>query len=120
MLSAVALLVIFQPEIRRALAELGSQPLFTAPPESRSFVDGIVEAVQLLAERRIGALIAIERTISTKAIQDTGIKLDARVNAALDTVLDFARASDTDLRTAAYAVALNRLHNATVMRGVYP
>lgn len=46
--------------------------------------------------------------------------IDARVNAALDTVLDFARASDTDLRTAAYAVALGRLHNATVMRGVYP
>jgi diadenylate cyclase len=80
---AVALLVIFQPEIRRALAELGSQPLFTPPPESRNFVDGIVEAVLLLAERRIGALIAIERTISTKAIQDTGVKLDARVNADL-------------------------------------
>lgn len=46
--------------------------------------------------------------------------IDARVNAALDTVLDFARASGTDLRTAAYAVALGRLHNATVMRGVYP
>lgn len=46
--------------------------------------------------------------------------IDARVNAALDTVLAFARASDTDLRTAAYAVALGRLHNATVMRGVYP
>jgi diadenylate cyclase len=37
----------------------------------------------MLAERRIGALIAIERTISTKAIQDTGVKLDARVNAEL-------------------------------------
>ena len=46
--------------------------------------------------------------------------IDARVNAALDTVLDFARASGTDLRTAAYAVALGRLHSATVMRGVYP
>lgn len=80
---ALALLVIFQPEIRRALAELGSQPLFTPPPESRNFVDGIVEAVLLLAERRIGALVAIERTMSTKAIQDTGTKLDARVNAEL-------------------------------------
>ena len=46
--------------------------------------------------------------------------IDARVNAALDTVLAFAQGSGTDLRTAAYAVALNRLHDATVMRGVYP
>jgi len=80
---ALALLVIFQPEIRRALAEIGRQPFLAAPTESRDYVDGIVEAVVLLAERRIGALIAIERTESTKAIQDTGVKLDARVNADL-------------------------------------
>jgi diadenylate cyclase len=80
---AVAMLVIFQPEIRRALAELGRQPLFAAPVESRGLVDSIVEAVMLLAERRIGSLIAIERTESTRAIQDTGVKLDARVNSDL-------------------------------------
>ena len=80
---AVALLVIFQPEIRRALAELGRQHLFNPPLESRNFVDSVVEAVMLLAERRIGALIAIERTMSTAAIQETGVKQDARVNAEL-------------------------------------
>ncbi len=80
---ALALLVIFQPEIRRALAEIGRQPFLAAPVESRDYVDSIIEAVMLLAERRIGALIAIERTESTKAIQDTGVKLDARVNADL-------------------------------------
>lgn len=46
--------------------------------------------------------------------------IDARVLAALDSVTTFAQRSGTDLRTAAYAVALGRLHNATVMRGVYP
>jgi diadenylate cyclase len=80
---AMALLIIFQPEIRRALAEIGRQPFLAAPVESRGYVDSIVEAVMLLAERRIGALIAIERSDSTKAIQDTGVKLDARVNADL-------------------------------------
>ncbi len=80
---AVAVLIIFQPEIRRALAELGRQPLFATPVESRGLVDSIVEAVMLLAERRIGALIAIERTENTRAIQDTGVKLDARVNSDL-------------------------------------
>ncbi len=80
---ALAMLVIFQPEIRRALAELGRQPLFAAPVESRGLVDSIVEAVMLLAKRRIGSRIAIERTESTRAIQDTGVKLDARVNSDL-------------------------------------
>ncbi|GGL74296.1 glutamate dehydrogenase [Deinococcus aerolatus] len=46
--------------------------------------------------------------------------IDERVDAAVDTVMEFMRAHGLDLRTAAYAVALNRLHNATVMRGVYP
>lgn len=80
---ALALLVIFQPEIRRALAEIGRQTFLNTPVESRDYIDSIIEAVMLLAERRIGALIAIERTESTKAIQDTGVKLDAKVNADL-------------------------------------
>jgi diadenylate cyclase len=76
---AVALLVIFQPEIRRALAELGRQPVFSVPVETRSAVDHIAQAVELLAEHRIGALIAVEREIGTRAIQETGVKVDARV-----------------------------------------
>ena len=103
---AVALLVIFQPEIRRALAELGSQPLFTPPAESRGFVDSIVEAVMLLAERRIGALIAIERTMSTKAIQDTGVKIDARVNTELLASVFFPH---TPLHDGGVIISANRI-----------
>lgn len=80
---AVALLIIFQPEIRRALAEIGRTPFLGPQVDSRGYVDSIIEAVMLLAERRIGALIAIERTESTKAIQETGVQLDAKVNADL-------------------------------------
>lgn len=76
---AVALLVIFHPEIRRALAELGRQPVFVVPSERRSVIDHVVQAVTLLAEHRVGALIAVEREIGTRAVQETGIKLDARV-----------------------------------------
>jgi len=75
----VALLVIFQPEIRRALAELGKQPVFIVSAEKRTAIDHIVQAVEILAEHRIGALIAIEREIGTRAIQETGTRLDARV-----------------------------------------
>ena len=76
---AVALLVIFQPELRRALAELGKQPVFTGSAEKRSVIDHIVQAVEVLAEHRVGALIAIEREIGTRGIQETGTRLDARV-----------------------------------------
>lgn len=46
--------------------------------------------------------------------------IDLRVNAAVDSVTAFMRTREVDMRTAAYALALNRLHEAAVMRGVYP
>jgi diadenylate cyclase len=76
----VALLIIFQPEIRRALAELGRQPAFSASVAQRSAVDNVVQTVIMLAEHRIGALIAVEREIGTRAIQETGIKLDVKLH----------------------------------------
>jgi diadenylate cyclase len=72
-----ALLIIFQPEIRRALAELGRKPVFNVSVEERTAVEGVVEATMMLAEHRVGALIAIEREIGTRGIQETGVKLDA-------------------------------------------
>lgn len=103
---ALALLVIFQPEIRRALAEIGRQPFLTSPVESRDYVDSIIEAVMLLAERRLGALIAIERSESTRAIQDTGVKLDARVNADLLATLFFPH---TPLHDGGVIISGNRI-----------
>ncbi len=103
---AVALLVIFQPEIRRALAELGRQQMFSPPAESRGYVDSIVEAVMLLAERRIGALIAIERQASTRAIQETGVRQDARVNSDLLATIFFPH---TPLHDGGVIISGNRI-----------
>jgi diadenylate cyclase len=80
---AIGLLIIFQPEIRRALAELGKQHVFTVSDTKRNVVDQIVQAATSLAERRIGALVAIEREIGTRAVQETGVKLDSKVVAGL-------------------------------------
>ncbi|HEY8240059.1 MAG TPA: diadenylate cyclase CdaA, partial [Kiritimatiellia bacterium] len=79
---AVALLIIFQPEIRRALAELGKQHMFSSEAE-RPVVDNIVKTVTALAERKIGALIALEREVTTKAIQETGTPIDSLVTPEL-------------------------------------
>jgi diadenylate cyclase len=78
-----ALLIIFQPEIRRALAELGKQPVLSLAAEKITVVDHIVTAVRILAEHRVGALIAVEREIGTRAVQETGVRLEASVTPEL-------------------------------------
>ena len=78
-----ALIVIFQPEIRRALARLGSQGNFIGTKSRRALADPIADAVLLMASRKIGALIAIERQVGTKVIQDTGVPLNSNVTSEL-------------------------------------
>ena len=78
----VAFIVIFQPEIRRALAELGKRPLASTSRET-GIIDELVKGILRLAEDKIGALIAIEREIATKSVQETGTRLDAFVTAEL-------------------------------------
>jgi len=80
---AVAFVVIFQPEIRRALAELGKQSVFNSRAAQRGVVDEIVKAVDLLTERKVGALIAIEREIGTRHIQESGTAINAEVSPEL-------------------------------------
>ena len=80
---AVALLIIFQPEIRRALAEVGRQHMFAAAREPRDLIDDVIQAVMLLAGQRVGALIAIERDMGTREIQETGVRLDSRLSPEL-------------------------------------
>ena len=81
---SLAVVVIFQPEIRRVLARLGRQPWRSNGLSSQmSLVEPIMQAVSVLSKRKIGALIAIEREIGTRAIQDTGTKMHSTVSAEL-------------------------------------
>ena len=76
---AAGFVIIFQPEIRRALAELGRQPVFSANTDKRTIIDSVVQSVTHLADHKVGALIAIEREIGTRNVRDSGIKIDAPV-----------------------------------------
>ena len=83
---ALAVLIIFQPEIRRALAELGKQSAFGGFSNTfgdETLVDQVVQATGYLALHKIGALIAIEQAIGTRPVQETGIKLDSAVMSEL-------------------------------------
>ncbi|MBI4690225.1 MAG: TIGR00159 family protein [Nitrospirae bacterium] len=77
----IALIVLFQPEIRRALAQMGETPFlqsFTSAEELKS-LEEIVKATVALANRKIGALIVIERETSLKEFVEIGTPLDAKV-----------------------------------------
>jgi diadenylate cyclase len=72
----LAVLVIFQPELRRMLAELGNLPLFTTAHEQRENIEIIIQTVERLADVRIGALIAVEQTIQLQEAVESGITVD--------------------------------------------
>ena len=74
--SAFAALVIFQPEVRRLLAELGNLPMFSSAREERENIEVIVQAAERLSEARIGALMAIEKTIHLQEVVESGIIVD--------------------------------------------
>lgn len=73
---ALGALVIFQPELRRMLAELGSLPRFATAHEQRENIEIIIQTCERLAEVRIGALIAIEQTIQLEEAVESGIPVD--------------------------------------------
>src|SRR5437868_3886624 len=74
---AIALVVIFQPELRRGLAELGGHPIFSLTSEKRETVHDLAEAVTQLANKQFGALLAIERDTSIRVYEETGVTLNS-------------------------------------------
>src|SRR6476620_6880532 len=73
---SLGILVIFQPELRRMLAELGNLPLFATAHEQREDIEVIIQTVERLAEVRIGALIAIEQSIQLQEAVESGMVVD--------------------------------------------
>lgn len=76
------IIVIFQHDIRRALTRVGSVPFFTSTEDidEATVLDEILKAAVALSNKKIGALIVLEREVGLKNYVDIGIKLDALVN----------------------------------------
>jgi diadenylate cyclase len=72
----LAVLVIFQPELRRMLAELGNLPLFATAHEQRESIEVIIQTVERLTEVRIGALVAVEQSIQLQKAVESGLPVD--------------------------------------------
>jgi diadenylate cyclase len=84
----LAVIIIFQPELRRALEQLGRGKLFSRSTvheeeEQSKLIDSIVKATSYMAKRRIGALLSIERETGMSDYIETGIPLNAKLTSEL-------------------------------------
>jgi diadenylate cyclase len=84
---AIALVIIFQPELRRVLAELGSSRIFSFNRPDPEALDVLMEAMQQLSSRRCGALFALKRGIDLKPYAESGVELDAVISNELVTTI---------------------------------
>ncbi len=85
-ISIIAVMIIFQQELRQGLARLGQQHLFNiAMDESEivALIEEITTSAYKLSKKKIGCLIAIEREIKLKNYIESGIQLDAKISSEL-------------------------------------
>ena len=81
----IAALVVFQPELRSALAQLGQNRLlrFFSRLEQTAVAEEVVQAVEEMSRGKVGAIIAIERKLGLGEYLESGTMLQARVSDAL-------------------------------------
>ncbi len=93
----IAIPIVFQPELRRALEQLGRGRIFKSTYFSWSeqdfekMLDELAKAISVLVKKRIGALVVIERTTGLKDWVETGISVEGLVTAELLVNIFFPR-----------------------------
>lgn len=120
----IALVVVFQPEIRRGLEHLGRSALFRqkqAYQQETRLINELDDAIQYMSKRHIGALISIEMETGLEEYIETGIKIDAEVSSQLlintfipNTPLHDGAVIIKDARLAAAAAYLPLSDNPTI------
>ncbi len=88
-LGFIALVIVFQPELRRFLERMGSRKLSSLiiskdkQTDMESAIEAVVNACEILSRDRVGALIVFERTTQLGDVFKTGVALDARISVQL-------------------------------------
>lgn len=85
-LSILAILIIFQQELRQGLARLGQQHLFNISLEESEIlavIEEITTACYKLANRKIGCILAIEKNTKLKTYVESGVFIDAKISAEI-------------------------------------
>jgi diadenylate cyclase len=82
--AVVILAVVFQPELRAALAQLGSHPLGRIlMPSQLGFVDEIIEAVREATQRQMGLLLVLEQEVGLRNYSETGTQINGEISKEL-------------------------------------
>lgn len=110
----IALIILFQPELRRALEHLGRNGLFSknlevTEEEMDKIISQIVEAAVNLSKTKTGALIVIEQKTGLKDYIETGVKIDAMVSSQL---LENIFVVNTPLHDGAVIIRNDRIESA--------
>lgn len=83
----LVIIVIFQSDIRRALTQVGTAPIFAAAERMveprEDIIEEVVQAVMAMASKHVGALIVFEREVGLNEYMEIGTRLDARVSREL-------------------------------------
>jgi diadenylate cyclase len=97
-LVAIALIVIFQPELRRALVRLGEAPFMKATPKDVAHItDQIADACKYLSRNKFGAIMLVERTVGLKGLTEGGTILNADLTSRLLQTIFFPGSALHDL-----------------------
>lgn len=97
-IAAVGLLVIFQPELRRALVRLGETPFFRqSAGELVQVVEAITEAAGYFSKSKFGAIIVLERSVKLRGLVEGGTTLNAKLTSELLQTIFFPGAALHDL-----------------------
>jgi diadenylate cyclase len=105
----IALVIIFQPELRRGLAALGAHRLFFSTNQNRATLDLVREMTFDLANRQLGALIAIERGQNIEGFAESGVKIDCALSTELAVSIFFPK---TPLHDGGIIIRNNRIVSA--------
>jgi diadenylate cyclase len=76
----LAIIVLFQSEIRRTLARIGRKRWMAAGFRAPEAINEILMAVEQLAQQKTGALIVLERDIGLRTFTESGVRLEARIS----------------------------------------
>ncbi len=112
----IALIILFQPEFRRALEQLGRgtrlERHHTEKTESERIIDEMCSCLLSLAKRRVGALIVIEGKTGLQDVMETGTRVDAVISRAL---LENIFEPNTPLHDGAVIIREERVASAACM-----
>ena len=113
----VALPVVFQPELRRALEQIGRGRLFRKrveldETELNDMIEAVANAAVIMGQRKVGALIVLERTVGLEERIETGVKIDGLVT---DSLLLNIFEKDTPLHDGAVIIRGNRIVAASCL-----